>query len=129
MTSPIRLGGVFLRAKDPKALYLWYQQHLGLEQTKGAFAFPAPVQTSGQPAQVICSLFTHEAAYFPTAQPAMLNLQVDDLDAVLDRLTADGVTVDPKRENYSFGRFGWCTDLEGNRVELWQPVEEEDDPA
>jgi predicted enzyme related to lactoylglutathione lyase len=52
----------------------------------------------------------------------MINLQVDDLDGVLDRLIAEGVTVDPKREDYGeFGRFGWITDPMGNRVELWQP--------
>lgn len=53
----------------------------------------------------------------------MLNLQVDDLDAVLDRLAAAGATVDPKREDYGFGKFGWFSDPEGNRVELWQPVD------
>jgi len=52
----------------------------------------------------------------------MINLQVKDLDAVLDRLILDGVEVDPKRASYEFGRFGWFTDPEGNRVELWQPV-------
>ena len=51
----------------------------------------------------------------------MLNFQVDDLDAVLERLIADGVQVDAKREDYDYGRFGWFADLEGNRVELWQP--------
>ena len=51
----------------------------------------------------------------------MLNFQVDDLDAMLDRLAAAGVNVDPKRESYDYGRFGWFTDPEGNRVELWEP--------
>jgi predicted enzyme related to lactoylglutathione lyase len=51
----------------------------------------------------------------------MLNFQVDDLDAVLDHLKAEGVEVLPKREDSDFGRFGWFTDPEGNRVELWQP--------
>ena len=51
----------------------------------------------------------------------MLNFQVDDLDALLDRLAADGVPVDPKRDSAEYGRFGWFTDPEGNRVELWQP--------
>ncbi|MGB7168991.1 MAG: VOC family protein [Acidobacteriaceae bacterium] len=54
----------------------------------------------------------------------MLNLQVDDLDAVLDGLIAAGVSVDPKRESFDYGRFGWFTDPEGNRVELWQPLAE-----
>jgi predicted enzyme related to lactoylglutathione lyase len=52
----------------------------------------------------------------------MINLQVDDLDGVLDRLIDEGVTVDEKRESYDFGKFGWITDPDGNRVELWQPV-------
>jgi len=52
----------------------------------------------------------------------MINLQVDDLDGVLDRLIDEGVTVDPKHESYDFGKLGWITDPEGNRVELWQPV-------
>ena len=53
----------------------------------------------------------------------MLNFQVDDLDAVLDKLAAAGVAVAPKRKDYDYGRFGWFTDPEGNRVELWQPRE------
>ena len=51
----------------------------------------------------------------------MLNLRVDDLDAVLERLRTLGVVIDPKREDYDYGRFAWINDLEGNRVELWQP--------
>jgi hypothetical protein len=47
---------------------------------------------------------------------------VDDLDGLLDRLIEEGVTVDPDRQTYDFGKFGWVTDLEGNRVEIWQPV-------
>ena len=57
----------------------------------------------------------------PVRQPAMLNFQVDDLDALLDALIAAGVEVDAKRDHYDFGDFGWFTDPEGNRVELWQP--------
>jgi predicted enzyme related to lactoylglutathione lyase len=52
----------------------------------------------------------------------MLNLQIDDLDALLAQLRAAGVEVDPKQESYDFGRFAWITDPEGNRVELWEPA-------
>jgi predicted enzyme related to lactoylglutathione lyase len=51
----------------------------------------------------------------------MLNFQVDDLDAVLERLATAGVSVDAIREEYNYRRFAWFTDPEGNRVELWQP--------
>jgi len=111
-------GGAFIRANDPEALYSWYERHLGLMRSEGGFAFPA----STQRAQVIFALFGKDDAYFPTAQKVMINLEVDDLDAMLDRLIDEGVTVDPKRESYDFGKFGWCIDPEGNRVELWQPV-------
>jgi predicted enzyme related to lactoylglutathione lyase len=51
----------------------------------------------------------------------MLNYRVRDLDAMLAQLRAAGAKVDEKVENYEFGRFGWATDPEGNRFELWQP--------
>ena len=119
MASIIGFGGIFLRADDPKALYQWYEQHLGLIKGEGAYAFP----NSTHEAQTVFSLFKQDNAYFPPAQKAMLNLQVDDLDALLDRLIAEGVNVDPKRDSYDFGKFGWLTDPEGNRIELWQPIE------
>lgn len=118
MASITGFGGAFLRAKDPKALYAWYEQHIGLVKSEGAHAFPPPTQHP----RVILAFFKEEDAYFPTEQKAMLNLQVDDLDAFLDRLIAEGVSVDPKRDSYDFGKFGWFTDPEGNRVELWQPL-------
>lgn len=118
MASVTGFGGMFLRANDPKALYAWYQQHLGLKSEAGSFSYPAPAQHP----HVVFALFKQDNDYFPAAQKAMLNLQVDELDAVLDRLIAEGVTVDPKRDSYDFGKFGWLTDPEGNRVELWQPI-------
>jgi predicted enzyme related to lactoylglutathione lyase len=119
MASITGFGGVFLRADDPKALYQWYELHLGLVKSEGgSFSFPVPTRHP----EVVFALFKQDNAYFPPAQKAMINLQVDDLDGVLDRLIDEGVTVDSKRESYDFGKFGWITDPEGNRVELWQPI-------
>jgi len=115
---PTTYGGIFLRATDPKALYAWYEQHLGLVKGQGAYSFPPPTKHP----EVVVSFFKHDNAYFPTEQKAMINLQVDDLDALIDTLVAAGVNVDPKREAYDFGKFAWLTDPEGNRVELWQPL-------
>ena len=117
MASITGFGGAFLRADDPDALARWYETHLGLERTGSFFTFPAGVQ----PGPVVLALFSRDDETFPARQAAMVNLQVDDLDGVLDRLAADGVTVDPDRTDDGFGRFGWFTDPEGNRVELWQP--------
>jgi predicted enzyme related to lactoylglutathione lyase len=122
MPSITGFGGIFLRANDPKALYEWYRQHLGLVKSEGgSFSFPAPVQHP----EVVFSFFKPDDTYFPVGQKAMINLQVDDLDGLLDRLISEGVAVDPKQESYDFGKFGWITDPEGNRVELWQPLASE----
>ncbi len=70
----------------------------------------------------VLAFFPMDTKYFgPTEQRAMLNLRVDDLDAVLAKLKAAAVEIDPKREDYDYGRFAWFNDPEGNRVELWQP--------
>lgn len=111
-------GGAFLRANDPTALYAWYEKHLGVASQHGSFVFPTETQTG----PVAVAFFSRKADYFPIAQPAMLNFQVDDLDSLLDQLTAAGVNVDPKRDQHDYGKFGWFTDPEGNRVELWEPA-------
>lgn len=122
MAKVVGLGGAFLRARDPQALYAWYEKHLGLARDEGAgcFLFPA----TEQKADAVVSFFPEQDKYWPPSQRAMLNFQVDDLNALLDALVAAGVEVDPKRDSYSFGRFGWFTDPEGNRVELYEPVPE-----
>jgi predicted enzyme related to lactoylglutathione lyase len=117
MAQVTGIGGAFLRAGDPKALYAWYEKHLGLKTQNGCWTFEA----GNQRGPVVVSFFPRGSDYFPAGQPAMLNFQVDDLDAVLDGLIAAGVEVDSKRERYEYGSFGWFTDPEGNRVELWQP--------
>lgn len=111
------LGGAFRRSKDPEALYTWYETHLGLQRREGCFAFDVAQQS----AQTVAAFFPAESDYFPVAQPTMLNFQVDDLDGLLDALFAAGVEVDAKRERSDYGDFGWFTDPDGSRVELWQP--------
>lgn len=117
MAKVTGFGGTFLRVDDPAALYAWYEKHLGIGNEQGCFVFRSETQR----AKIAVTFFPRSSDYFPTAQPAMLNFQVDDLDAILDQLNAGGVQVDAKREDYDYGRFGWFTDPEGNRVELWQP--------
>ena len=119
MAQVTGLGGVFVRVNDPDALYAWYERHLGISSKGGCFSFPRETQK----AQIAVAFFPKTSGYFPVTQPAMLNFQVDDLDAVLDRLASEGVQVDPKRERHEYGAFGWFIDPEGNRVELWEPAE------
>ena len=122
MAKVVGVGGVFLRAKDPKALHAWYVAHLGIPFSEhGYTAFEGP-EAQGTTA---FSFFKEKAQDSGDGQEqAIVNFRVDSLDGVLEQLAAAGVRVDPKREDYGFGKFGWFWDPEGNRVELWEPAPE-----
>jgi predicted enzyme related to lactoylglutathione lyase len=117
-------GGLFFRSKDPKRLSAWYADRLGLAiEPWGGCVFQwrekrAP-KTVGY---TVWSPFAKDTKYFaPSRKDFMFNLRVADLDRVLLTLRRRGVTVDDKVEDSEFGRFGWCMDPEGHRIELWQP--------
>lgn len=118
------IGGVFLRSRDPKAMAKWYSENLGItlsdfNGTGFQWADEVPAGTG----MTAWSTFPLDTEYFGDGpQATMINYRVDDLDALLATLSAAGVWIDPKRENYSYGRFAWIKDCDGNRLELWQPL-------
>jgi predicted enzyme related to lactoylglutathione lyase len=120
MESVLGIGGVFFKARDPQALAHWYATHLGVpvepDQTYAALASTGPGE------QTVWSTFPADTEYFGGG-PAqlMVNYRVRDLDAMLAQLRAAGAVVDERIEEYEYGRFGWASDPEGNRFELWQP--------
>ena len=120
MAKAVGVGGVFLKAQDPKALSAWYAKHLGIATVEGgSMVFEGP-ESFGTSAFSYFPLDTKHFGEGP--QAAMVNFRVDDLGQLLTDLAAAGVRVDPKVEDYGgFGKFGWIWDLEGNRVELWEP--------
>lgn len=110
------IGGVFLRARDSKALRAWYAEHLGVDVGDWGghqFAWDEGGSTTW-------AVFDADTDYLGD-RPFMVNYRVDDLDAMLARLRAAGVEVDDTISDSEFGRFGWAHDIEGNRFELWQP--------
>lgn len=118
------VGGIFLKARDPKALAVWYRDHLGVPidegQTYGTFTAGA---ADGAPEQTVWSAFPAGTTYFaPSTAPFMVNYRVVDLDRMLAQLRAAGADVDERVEEHEYGRFGWASDPEGNRFELWEPT-------
>ena len=122
MAQAVGIGGIFLKARDPKALAQWYATHLGIpDQGGGSLGFDGPESTG----MTVFAHFPLDTAYFGEgAQLAMVNFRVDDLDALLAQLAEAGVRIDPKRDDAPYGKFAWIWDPEGNRVELWQPPPE-----
>jgi predicted enzyme related to lactoylglutathione lyase len=113
----------FLKAHDPQSLSAWYATHLGIpSQDGGSLAFDGP-ESAGM------SVFAHfpaDTKYFGGGpQQSMVNFRVDNLDELLAQLAQANVRIDPKREDHDYGRFAWVWDLEGNRVELWEPPKAE----
>jgi predicted enzyme related to lactoylglutathione lyase len=119
MAKAVGVGGVFLKARDPKALGRWYAEHLGIaDQGGGSLGFDGP-ESAGM---TVFAHFPADTKYFGDgAQQVMVNFRVDDLDALLEKLEAAGVKIDPKRDDHEYGKFAWIWDPEGNRIELWQP--------
>jgi predicted enzyme related to lactoylglutathione lyase len=113
------VGGVFFRAQDPERLARWYEEYLGIERDP-QFTGKAFVAEKGD--ETVWALFPAETEYFGSRDnQAMVNYRVRDLDAMLAQLRDAGVPVDEHIEEIENGRFGWGTDPEGNRFELWEP--------
>jgi predicted enzyme related to lactoylglutathione lyase len=124
MTRVTGIGGVFLKAKDPKKLQSWYKTHLGIDvQDWGGAAFRW-VDAAGTPANGTTAWSVGDGSYFaPSTAGFMVNYRVADLHDLLALLRAEGCQVLEKVEESDFGIFGWVMDPEGNKVELWQPPE------
>jgi len=118
------IGGLFFKCRDADAQRDWYRRHLGIDsESWGGKAFEwRDREDPDRIGMTIWSPMPDATDYFdPGKATFMVNYRVDDLDAVLEQLRAEGVTVEDKREDSEFGRFGWIIDPEGNKVELWQP--------
>ncbi|HET6604948.1 MAG TPA: VOC family protein, partial [Xanthomonadaceae bacterium] len=121
------IGGVFFKSRDPAALAQWYRDKLGFDvQEWGGAAFVWDRVDTGERAYTVWGPFRDDTEYFqPSDRPYMVNLRVDDLDAMLAALRADGVQVLDRREDTENGRFGYALDPDGTLLELWQPAAED----
>ena len=117
------IGGIFFKVKDPITIKQWYREHLGIDA--GEYGATFNWRDNEHPdtvGQTVWSPFPHDTKYFdPSQAPFMINYRVVDLDGLLAKLRAAGVSVDDRVESYDYGRFAWIIDPEGNRIELWEP--------
>lgn len=122
MKRVIGIGGMFFKAEDPKALAEWYQTHLGIDfggQTYAAFEFQ-----EREKGVTTFSFFKQDSQYFdPSAKDFMLNLRVENLDELMNALREEGVELAGEPQDTDYGKFGWILDPEGNKIELWEPME------
>lgn len=122
MARVLGIGGIFFKARDAAALNAWYRDALGLDMQDWGGAIIRPDAMAAHPgAATVFSAFKADTTYFePSTKDFMINLAVDDLDAILARAAQHGVEAKilPDEPN---GRFAHIIDPEGTKIELWQP--------
>ena len=112
------IGGVFIKSPDPAALSAWYKRVLGLEVSDwGGATFP-PLQRG----KTVWTPFATDTTHFePSTREVMINFVVEDLDALVAKVEAEGVALIGREDADAYGRFAWLMDPDGAKVELWEP--------
>jgi predicted enzyme related to lactoylglutathione lyase len=117
------IGGIFFKSANNDQLSSWYREKMGIDHDQYGATFKW--RSMDEPAKenlTVWSIFPASSDYFAPSQSAfMINYIVDDLDALLEKMSGAGVMIDPKREDFDYGRFAWVYDPDGNKIELWEP--------
>ncbi|MCX6318626.1 MAG: VOC family protein [Bacteroidetes bacterium] len=116
------IGGIFFKCKDPKKITEWYQKHLGLNTNPYGATFEwyeSPDST--KKAQTQWTPFAQNSKYFEN--DFMINYRVENLEALVEILKKEGVTIVDKIESYDYGKFVHILDGEGNKVQLWEAID------
>ena len=119
----IGLGGIFLKFKNPAKMNLWYSEVLGLTTNDYGVLFSFN-SINSKSALLQLGTFPTDSDYFGSeSQQVMINFRVDNLELMLIRLKAANVEILDEMETYEYGKFIHISDPEGNRIELWEPID------
>ena len=121
------IGGIFFKCKDPQKLKEWYSKNLGLETDRYGTTFEWRAGAdSTKKGYTQWSPFKETTKYFePSTKDFMINYRVENLQALVEQLKADKVVVLDTIESFSYGKFVHILDIEGNKIELWEPIDTE----
>lgn len=118
------IGGLFFKSSNPKETKEWYQKHLGLPTDEWGCTFWWK-DAEGNDCSTQWSPFPKDTDYYkPSTKDFMFNYRVENLEKLLEILKEEGVTVVGEMETYDYGKFGWILDNDGNKIELWEPVDQ-----
>ncbi len=119
------IGGIFFKSRDPKKANAWYAKHLGL--TVGEYGSSFEFRNANRPDEINYlqwSTFEEDTNYFdPSTKEFMINYRVQNIQGLVKRLKENGVTVLDEIESFDYGKFVHILDAEGNKIELWEPVD------
>jgi predicted enzyme related to lactoylglutathione lyase len=117
------IGGIFFKCKDPKKVREWYQTHLGLNTNQYGTVFEwFQGADSTKKGFSQWSPFKETTKYFePSTKEFMINYRVENLEALVEELKKEGVTITDTLQTVDYGKFVHIMDIEGNKIELWEP--------
>jgi catechol 2,3-dioxygenase-like lactoylglutathione lyase family enzyme len=119
------IGGIFFKCQDPAKVKEWYSKHLGLKMNQYGTSFEwRQGDDPGKYGSTQWSAFPETTRYFdPSIKEFMINYRVRNLENLVNELRKDGVTITDSLESYDYGKFIHILDNEGNKIELWEPVD------
>lgn len=121
------IGGIFFKSTDPKQTKDWYNKHLGfdVDQWGATFEFKK-VEKPSESGYLQWSPFASDTEYFqPSAKEFMVNYRVEDLEWLVTQLKEEGVTICDEIQEFPYGKFVHILDNDGNKIELWEPIDSE----
>lgn len=121
------IGGIFFKCKYPEKMKEWYKTHLGINADQYGTKFEwRQGDDSSKYGCTQWSPFSEKSKYFdPSTKEFMINYRVENLERLVEELKKEGVTITDSIETYDFGKFIHIMDAEGNKIELWEPVDED----
>lgn len=119
------IGGIFFKCEDPDKMKDWYSQHLGMKTDQYGSMFES--RDANNPEQINYlqwSTFKEDTEYFhPSEKQYMINYRVENIEALVEQLKKNGISVVDQIEEYEYGKFVHVMDPEGNKLELWEPID------
>lgn len=118
------IGGIFFKAKDTKVINDWYKKNLGLETGTYGVSFEWKEKETDKVATTQWAPFKVDTSYFePSEKEFMINYRVENLDLLLEELKKENVKILDEIQTYDYGKFLHILDPEGNKIELWEPLD------
>ncbi|NNL92650.1 MAG: VOC family protein [Saprospiraceae bacterium] len=119
------IGGIFFFSDDPSATRNWYEKNLGLELNEWGSSFE--FRNANNPDEINYlqwSPFKNGSKYFePSEKDFMINYRVQNIEGLVDKLIANNVNVVDTISTYDYGKFVHIMDDDGNKIELWEPID------
>ena len=124
MKKATGIGGIFFKCKDPAAVRAWYQSHLGIDSEEYGATFTwREDHDPGKQGATQWSPFADKTKYFdPSTKDFMINYRVQNIEEMIADMKKNGVTVLDEIQDSEYGKFVHVLDIEGNKVELWDPA-------